>query len=71
MLKNLARLEHKIGDRVFHFFCDNDSPVNEAKEAMFQFLKYLGSIEDAAKAHEEQKDKESKVEEIPQEVKVE
>lgn len=55
MLKNISRLEHKIGDRVYHLLCDNDSPLNEVKDALFQFLKYVGQIEDAVKAQQEQK----------------
>ena len=53
MLKNISRLEHKIGDRVFHLLCDSDSPVHEAREALNQFMKFLGKIEDAAKAAQE------------------
>lgn len=50
MHKSVTQLEHKIGDRVFHFTCDPLSPLSEVKDAMFQFLKYVGQIEDAAKA---------------------
>jgi hypothetical protein len=37
MLKNLIRLEHKIGEKVYHFLCDTDSPIGEVKEALMQF----------------------------------
>jgi hypothetical protein len=55
MLKNISRLEQKIGERIYHLLCDSDSPLVEVKEALFQFTKYVGSIEDAVKAQEEQK----------------
>jgi len=71
MLKNLSRLEHVIGDKVYHFVCDNDSPLNEVKEALFQFLKYVGQIEDSVKAQQEKAAKEkeedeSKIQEHPE-----
>lgn len=50
MLKNLSRLEHIAGNKVYHFICDQDSPLNEVKDALFQFLKYVGQVEDAVKA---------------------
>ncbi|MEK7578184.1 MAG: hypothetical protein AAB456_00480 [Patescibacteria group bacterium] len=52
MLKNLTQLEHKIEDKVCRFICDNDTSIAIAKEALFQFSKYLGQIEDAAKAQQ-------------------
>lgn len=53
MLKNISRLEHKIGDRVFQLLADSDSPINEVKEALFQFQKYIGRIEDQVKEQQE------------------
>ncbi len=54
MMKNMVKLEHVIGDRVFHFLCDNDSPLNEVKDAVLEFLKYVGKIEDQVKAQQAQ-----------------
>jgi len=51
MLKTIARLEHKIGDRLFHFTCDQDSPVTEVKEALCQFLAFATQIEKAVAAN--------------------
>jgi len=45
MLKNVARLEHKIGERVYHFICDSDSPTVEVKDALRQFLGYALQVE--------------------------
>ena len=62
MLKNIAKLECKIGERVYQFLCDNDSPLPELKEAFFQFQKFVGQIEDQAeilrKKQEEEKNQE-------------
>lgn len=52
MLRNLVQLEHKIGDKIFHFACDNTSPINEVKNALFEFLKIVGNIEDQVKANQ-------------------
>lgn len=75
MLKNITRLEHKVGEKVYHFLCDNDSPVHEAKEAVMQFLKYIMSVEDAAKVQQElakqQVSDDDKKEEVLEEVKAE
>lgn len=49
MMSNLTKLEHRIGDKVYHLLCDQDSPIHEVKEALFQFLKFAGQVEDAAR----------------------
>lgn len=54
MLKNVSRLEQKIGDRIYHLTCDTDSPLTDVKEVLFQFLKYVGHIEDQIKAAQAQ-----------------
>jgi hypothetical protein len=53
MLKQISQLEHKTENKTYHFLCDQDSPLNEVKDALFQFLKYVGQVEDAAKAQQE------------------
>lgn len=65
MLKNLSGLTHKIGERAFHLMCDSDSPLNEVKDALFQFLKYVGQIEDAVKAQQEKSAAEAPVQAEP------
>ena len=37
MIKNITQLEHKIGDRVYHFTCENDSPLGECHDAIMAF----------------------------------
>ena len=60
MLKNIVKLEFMIANRVYHFFCDNDSPIEHIKEALFQCQKFVGSIEDQVKAQMEAKNNEEK-----------
>ena len=52
MLKNLASLTHTVENKVCQFICENDTPIAIIKEALFQFQKYIGVIEDAAKAQQ-------------------
>lgn len=59
MIKNVSKLEIKINEKIYQFFCDQDSPLAEAKEALFQFQKFVGQIEDAVKAQKEQEEKEA------------
>ena len=68
MIKYLAKFESNVEGRIGHFLLDHDTPVHIAKEMAFQFLKYLGQIEDQAKAQEQQKQNEQPVEESKQEV---
>ena len=63
MLKNISKLEVKINEKVYQFLCDMDSPLEHVKEALFQFSKYAGQLEDAIKAHQ------NKVSENPDAVK--
>lgn len=48
MIKNITRLEHKIGERVFHLMCEADSPISEVKDALFIFVSHVTQIEKAA-----------------------
>lgn len=50
MLKNIAKLEVQMGEKTYQLLCDNDSPLEHLKEALFQFQKYVGQCEDNAKA---------------------
>lgn len=50
MLSQLSVLAHKVGNNAYHFLCDPNSPLPEIKDALFQFTKYVGQIEDQAKA---------------------
>lgn len=64
MLKNLVRLEHKIGDRIYHLFCDPDSPTAEIKEVCTQFMARMVHIEQAAAESSKKIPEEVQVDEI-------
>lgn len=49
MLKNVSRLELLVAQKLYQFTCDMDAPISDAKEALFQFTKYVGQIEDQIK----------------------
>lgn len=34
MLKNVSKLEIKVGERVYHFLCEADSPLGEAYDVL-------------------------------------
>lgn len=55
MMKNLTGLECKVDDRIIKLICDFDCPTTHLKEALFQFSKFIGQIDDAAKAKQEAK----------------
>ncbi len=67
MLKNCTRLECVVNDKTAHFYCDTDTPLEVAKEMIFQFQRYVGNIEDQVKAAQEAqkaKEQESSVETV-------
>jgi hypothetical protein len=53
MLKNLSQLQCKVGEKHYQFSCDIDSSLTDVKEALFQFQKYIGTIEDNIKSQQE------------------
>lgn len=53
MLKTLAQLKCIVNGKECQFLCDNDMSVEAVKEALFQFQKYVGQIEDNAKSQKE------------------
>lgn len=55
MLKNISQLESKIADKSYYFSCEIDAPLPNIKEALFQFLKYIGQVEDHMKMMAEMK----------------
>lgn len=65
MLKNIVRLEVKVAEKTYQFLCDNDSPIAEVKEALFQITKIVAEIEANLEAAKKQAE-ESKPESVPQ-----
>jgi len=57
MIKNLAGLECKIEEEVIKLVCGSNCPLTHIKEAIFQFLKHIGQIEDMAKKQQEAEEK--------------
>ncbi len=50
MQKNLTEFKCIVGEIESHFHFEANCPISVAKEAVFQCLKWIGQIEDAAKA---------------------
>lgn len=63
MLKNLSQLEFKIAERVYHFVCDPNAPLHEVKDALFNFMKYIGQVEDNFKNQQSAQEAENPVQE--------
>jgi len=57
VIKNLAGLECKIEEEVIKLTCGSNCPLTHIKEALFQFLKHIGQIEDMAKKQQEVEEK--------------
>ena len=53
MLKNVIQLEHKILDKVITLTCVADTALDQVKEALFQFTKYVAQVEDQVKIMQE------------------
>jgi hypothetical protein len=66
MLSNLVKLEVKIGEKVFQFLSDHDASIELVKEAVFQFQKYVGNIEDQIKAKQAKIEADKKAAEEPE-----
>ncbi len=56
MLKNMLKLEVKVEGRDYILYFENESPLVCIKEALFQYQKYLGQIEDQIKKQQEQQE---------------
>jgi hypothetical protein len=65
MIKNISRIEAKIGEKYYQLTCDQDSPIEGVKEALFQLLKFVGQIEDAIK-HAQENNVEKKLPTTPE-----
>ena len=60
MLKVIAEFEAKVNDKVGRFHLDQDTPLPVAKEMCFQFIKYIGQIEDQIIAEQKNSKKKKK-----------
>jgi hypothetical protein len=48
VLKNISRLKVEIDGKEHIYICDQDTPLTEAKEALFRFLNFIAQIEESA-----------------------
>lgn len=52
MIKNITKLEFQVGEKIYQFLCENDSPLEHAKIAVMEFTKYLDNVIAMRKAQE-------------------
>ena len=67
MIRNIVRLEVKVAEKVYHLLCDQDSPINCVKEALFQLNKVVASLEEKI-VEEQKKQEQEKTEAVQEEV---
>jgi hypothetical protein len=46
MLKNISKLECKIGEKEFQLTCDMDCSTQLLKHALIKFLRYVDEVEE-------------------------
>ncbi len=68
MLKNVIKLETVVNGKAFTFISDDQPTSIDIKEALFHFIKFIGQIEDQAKAQQEaaKQPEENKVVDLPE-----
>ena len=55
MIKNVAKFEYKVGERVYQFICDHDAPLGEVHDALGQFKSHVVSLINTANQKVESK----------------
>ena len=55
MLSTISQLQHIVSGKVVTLLCDCNIGLGDLKEALFQFQKFVGKVEDDAKAAAVQK----------------
>jgi hypothetical protein len=54
MIKNVTTLEHKIGERVYQFCCDPNSPLGELHDALHAMRNFvISKMQEVDKKNEE------------------
>ena len=60
MIKLAAKIEVKVGERLYHFLCDNESPLGEIHDVICQMkglvISKMQEIQEAQKPKVEEKD---------------
>jgi len=62
MNKNLTQFKSTIQGIENYFYFDSNCPIDIAKESLFECLKWIGQIEDAAKSVQQQTEESPKEE---------
>lgn len=66
MQKNMTQFKCAVNGKDLIFQCDVECTTIEAKEALFQFIKHVGKIEDAnSQAQEKSEEKIESIEDQP------
>lgn len=55
MLSNMTKLKCFVDGKEHIYYCDQDCNSFQVKEALFQFIKYIGQLEDNARIEAEKK----------------
>lgn len=63
MLRNVTQLTVQVGEKLYHLFCDHDSPIGHVKEAIFEFTKVVAEVEQKIKDAQKPAEEEQKVDE--------
>jgi hypothetical protein len=65
MIENVTRIKHKIGEKDFHFYCDQLTSCAEVREALYHMLGQVCTLEmnaqTQAKPEEDQTNKTDEV----------
>lgn len=69
MLKLLSQMKVTVEGKDHFYNCEHDCQLHHVKEALFQFLKFVGSIEDKVKAEQDAIAAQEKVSAVEEEVK--
>lgn len=56
MIKGIAQFEHKIGERVYHFYCENDAPLGEVFDSLTKFKMHVTGLIQASEQKQEKKE---------------
>lgn len=67
MIKNKTQIEAEVDGKKYHLLCDHDSPIAHVKEALFQFIKYMGHLEEKIASDQKQEEFVDKKEEVEKE----
>lgn len=71
MVKNFSQLHAQVDGKDFYLNAEYSSTFPQVKEALFQFQKSVGAIEDQIKAQQEQIEAEKKAAEVPPDAPIE